>query len=184
MHAREFRRDLYYRLSVVTLTLPPLRERHEDVPLLVETYLARFRAQLGRHDLEVTERAMAALAGYSWPGNVRELINVIERAVLLCEGEDVLPDDLPEAIAAAAQPAPPAGVTRQFDESVKQLDDAWLRRPLAESRLAWNTAHERAYLDGLLRLTNGRISETAERAGIDPRSLYTKMKHHGLRKED
>jgi len=184
MNDGRFRADLFYRLSVVTLEIPPLRERPADVRMLVETYFQQFCQRIPTSALRVADDAMAALEAYRWPGNIRELINVVERAVLLCEGEEVLLDDLPETIAAAGQAAPPARVTRQFDESVQRLDDAWLQRPLAESRLAWNTALERAYLDGLLRQTRGRISETAERAGIDPRSLYSKMKHHGLRKED
>ena len=183
MKAQRFRSDLFYRLSVVTLEIPPLRERREDVQLFVENYLQQFRSQIPTSVERVAPATMAALLAYDWPGNVRELINVVERAVLLCEGEEILPEDLPESVLAAAN-EPPAAIVEQFDASVAQLEDDWLQRPLVEARQAWNTAHERAYLTGLLRQTRGRISETAKRAGIDPRSLYAKMKHHGLRKED
>ena len=86
--ARRFRPDLYYRLAVVTLTVPSLRERREDIPPLVRHYLDYFRALLGRPVTGVTDAALDALVAYEWPGNVRELINVLERAVLLCPGTD------------------------------------------------------------------------------------------------
>ena len=133
---------------------------------------------------------MAALQDYEWPGNIRELINVVERAVLLCDGEEITPADFPEGITAAALPSPPvhdlATATGSESEagSIDELEASWLDRPLAEARHAWNTRLERAYLSGLLRQTGGRVGETAARAGIDPRSLYTKMKQFDLRKED
>ena len=151
--------------------------------LATEIREKRFRSDL-YYRLSVVTLAMETLRAYDWPGNIRELINVVERAVLLCDGEEIVPEDLPEVVSAAAVPKAPAAVTRQFDNALQGLDNAWLTRPLAESRLAWNTAHERAYLQGLLRQTKGRISETAQRSGIDPRSLYAKMKQLGLRKED
>ncbi len=181
---KRFRSDLYYRLSVVTLEIPPLRDRKDDIQMLVETYFEQFKAQMPTSAESISEAAMETLRAYDWPGNIRELINVVERAVLLCDGEEIVPEDLPEVVSAAAVPKAPAAVTRQFDNALQGLDNAWLTRPLAESRLAWNTAHERAYLQGLLRQTKGRISETAQRSGIDPRSLYAKMKQLGLRKED
>jgi DNA-binding NtrC family response regulator len=177
MHNREFRRDLYYRLSVVTLTLPPLRERHEDVPLLIETYLARFRAQLGRHDLEVSERAMEALSGYSWPGNVRELINVIERAVLLASGDRIDLDDLPPAVAGA-----PDGGSEDVGASAALAPGLW-RLPMPEAVARLTADFERQYLDAALRAGRGRINEVARQAGIETRTLYNKMKLYGLRKE-
>ncbi len=182
--AGRIRSDLYYRLSVVTLEIPPLRERPDDIRMLTEHYFTHFAGELSTQARGFSPAAMQAMEAYAWPGNIRELVNVVERAVLLCEGPEVQPLDLPETIAAARQVEPAAVATRPFDDALRQLDDDWLLRPLAASRHAWNTAHERAYLAGLLRQTAGRVGETARRAGIDPRSLYTKMRRHGLRKED
>ncbi|MGK0265461.1 MAG: two-component system response regulator AtoC [Planctomycetota bacterium] len=184
MAEQRFRSDLFYRLSVITLVVPPLRERIEDVELLANTYFEQFRSQMPTAAKSLSAAAMRTLQAYSWPGNIRELINVIERSVLLAEGVEITPEDFPEPVTAAAQPAAPAAVVRQFDESLAGLDDSWLKRPLAESRHAWNMAHEREYLTRMLQETKGQISATAKRAGIDPRSLYAKMKAQGLRKEE
>ncbi len=100
--AGRFRRDLYYRLSVVTLILPPLRERREDIPVLVDSYGDYLQPRVGCDVEGITDEAKEALTAYSWPGNVRELINVIERALLLCDGRLITLADLPEAIRAAA----------------------------------------------------------------------------------
>jgi len=89
-----FREDLFYRLNVVTITLPPLRERREDIPALVEAFLSRYAAETKKAVREGTPEAMAMLAAHPWPGNVRELANVIERAVVLCAGERIGPEDL------------------------------------------------------------------------------------------
>jgi DNA-binding NtrC family response regulator len=93
-----FREDLYYRVNVVTITLPPLRERRSDLPLLVEHTLARFARTAGVKPKEVSREAMEILLDYSWPGNVRQLESAIERASLLCEGDRITPRDLPEEV--------------------------------------------------------------------------------------
>ncbi|MBE0567924.1 MAG: sigma 54-interacting transcriptional regulator, partial [Krumholzibacteria bacterium] len=108
VRARRFRADLYYRLAVVSLTLPPLRQRREDVPDLVDNYLHHFSRALGRPAAAVQPDAMAALVRYDWPGNVRELINVVERAVLLAPHAEIGPADLPRAIAGSVAAAAPA----------------------------------------------------------------------------
>ena len=184
MQEKRFRSDLYYRLSVVSMEVPPLRERREDIPALVDYYFQQFRARIPTIARSVSPEAMQALQNYSWPGNIRELINVVERSVLLCDGERIEPCDFPESITAAALvSATPDPLPAAIDDAIT-FDDSWLRRTLAESRHSWNSTLERAYLSGLLRNTNGRIGETATRAGIDPRSLYAKMKQYQLRKED
>jgi len=101
MKAESFRRDLYYRLSVVTLDVPSLRQHSEDIPKLAERYLAGFRIRLSSNVASFSEEAMQALSRYSWPGNIRELINVVERSVLLCEGDPITLDDLPRTIVPA-----------------------------------------------------------------------------------
>ncbi|MHC5039857.1 MAG: sigma 54-interacting transcriptional regulator, partial [Planctomycetota bacterium] len=98
VETKQFRRDLFYRLSVVTLTLPPLRERREDIPDLVVNYIDFFSNTIGQSVEGIEERTLAALVEYDWPGNVRELSNVIERAVLLCTEEKITMRDIPENI--------------------------------------------------------------------------------------
>ncbi len=177
---KHFRQDLYYRLSVMTLTVPPLRERQEDIAPLIETYLEQFRVQLGRSEVAgATAEAMAALEAYSWPGNVRELINVVERAVLLCDDSRVTLDELPEEI--SSWRSDPAG---DRDGGRAPLDEAdWSRLSLAQARASLLESFERRYLGRLLGETGGNLGETARRAGIDRRTLYNKMKRLGLRKE-
>ena len=179
---RRFRQDLYYRLSVVTLTIPPLRERREDIPELVESYIDYFVVRVGREVAVIQDEALEALGKYSWPGNVRELINVVERAVLLCDGGEITVGDLPESIGGRHlvgwAPAEPVAA------DASSFPAEWLERPLADVRAEVVARLERAYLAGLLRATRGRVGETASRAGIQPRSLYDKMRQYGLRKED
>ncbi|HUV38769.1 MAG TPA: sigma-54 dependent transcriptional regulator [Planctomycetota bacterium] len=180
----KFRRDLFYRLSVVTLTLPPLRERQPDIPELVDSYIAYLRPRVGRPVTGITSEALDALTRYGWPGNVRELINVIERAMLLCEGDEITPQDLPAAIRGHATPSGTALLLETAPGTPGTIAETWLKRPLAEVRHDVLQRFERAYLAGLLKSTGGRVGETARRAGIRPRSLYDKMKSLGLRKED
>jgi two-component system, NtrC family, response regulator AtoC len=178
IQAKRFRLDLYYRLAVVTLTIPPLRERREDIPLLVQHYVERFRVLLRRQVTGVTSRALDALTAYEWPGNVRELINVIERAVLLCSGSDIDLDDLPPVI--MQRHTAEAGPARHAQSVVPP---AWFALPLQDARQELLASFERAYLTRLLEDTGGRISDSARRAGINERSLYDLMRRYGLRKE-
>ena len=175
-----FRRDLFYRLSVVSLVVPPLRERVEDIPALVEGYIEYLGARIGREVYAISQSAMDALRSYAWPGNVRELINVVERAMLLCEGEEIMPEDLPAGISASV--LTPAGST--LPRSEHEVPAEWLDKTLPEIRAAVVEDLERSYLAAMLRQTGGRVGETAERAGMEARSLYEKMKRYGLRKED
>ena len=194
MQEKRFRSDLYYRLSVVTLQVPPLRERPDDIRRLVDSYFQQFRSQMSTPARSVSPAAMTALQSYNWPGNIRELINVVERAVLLCDTEEITPEDLPDAVTASAPPESPMAPAASVDQPAmaaaacatepERLEETWLERPLAEARHTWNQRFERAYLTELLRATRGRVGETAARAGIDPRSLYAKMKQFSLRKED
>jgi DNA-binding NtrC family response regulator len=182
MSAGRIRADLYYRLAVVTLTLPPLRDRSEDIPDLVESYLRHFRLLLGRHVRGIRPEALSALVNYAWPGNVRELINVMEQTVLLCPGAEIELADLPRRI---------TGSMRLEDRRSLQpvaagngdLDPHWLDKTLPDAKREVADAFERTYLSLLLRSTKGRVGEAARRAGITPRFLYDRMRHHGLRKE-
>lgn len=102
---KRFREDLYYRLNVIELKLPPLRERREDIPLLVEAFLKKCGTARGKDVKGVSEAGLAMLMDYAWPGNVRELENVIERAVTLSRGEKISPDDLPGGTGSAGRSA-------------------------------------------------------------------------------
>ena len=183
VEAGRFRRDLFFRLGVITLIVPPLRERREDIPALVESHLRYLRTRVNRPVTGITPEALAALQRYNWPGNVRELMNVLERAMLLCSGTQITLNDLPHAIrnnpnndAGTNQSAQPPGTTQPPGE--------WSNRAWEEVRRTELERIERAYFTALLRQTGGRVGEAARRAGITPRALFEKMRRHGLRKED
>ena len=180
---RRFRKDLFYRLSVVSLTIPPLRARREDIPTLARSYLEYLSPRIGRNVTEITDEAMAALCEYAWPGNVRELINVVERAMLLATGEAISPDDLPMTVQTAGA-GEGENRLRRLPNSAEDVPPDWLSRPLRDVRDEILQHVERAYLAAALRATTGRVGEAAEMAGIQPRSLYQKMKTYGLYKED
>jgi DNA-binding NtrC family response regulator len=175
-----FREDLYYRLNVVTLTLPPLRERREDIPEIAQSYVEHFRAQTGSDVRSLSEGALDAILAYPWPGNVRELANALERAVIMTTHDEIQVEDLAVDIQTVA-PEP----TGDLELAAKRDPDPdWLDRPWGDVRKQVLEETELRYLRGLLQDTGGRIGETATRAGMDPRSLHQKMKKYGLRKED
>jgi len=181
--AKRFRADLYYRLAVVTLSVPALRDRREDVPSLVADHIEHFRAVLGRHVTGIQEEALQALLRYEWPGNVRELINVIERAVLLCSGSEVGLSDLPPSIAGRPEVTASPATEDPFWGDLQGPSSRWLRGSLGAARREAALIVERRYLAEVLRKTGGRIAETARHAGITERSLYDRMTRHGLKKE-
>jgi len=176
---RRFREDLYYRLSVVTLAMPPLRERREDIPELIDNYVNYFRNQFPHRATGVAPEALGALLAYEWPGNVRELINVIERAMLVSPHESIELIDLPEDIRALG-PREPASDLQPSPPNLLDVPEGWLAKPLPEVL----AGVERAYLVNVLQTASGRVGRAAELAGIDPRVLYDKMRRYGLRKED
>ena len=183
VRTRRFRTDLYYRLAVVTLTLPALRQRREDVPDLAENYLRHFALALGRPVGAIRPEAMDALTRYDWPGNVRELINVVERAVLLTSHAEIGPEDLPRAIAgrgAAALVAADDGGAA----GPGVISASWRGRTLREAREAVDTEFLRSYLGEVLTAAGGRVGEAAQLAGVNPRTLYALMQQVGVRKED
>src|SRR2546421_11071197 len=151
---KRFREDLYYRLNVITLTVPPLRERREDVRVLAQHFLRIYAAKNNRTLEGFTDEAMRRLEAYAWPGNVRELENVVERGVVLARGALMDTDELPEEIAGAT-PLPEGVLTVRIGT------------PLAEvgARL----------LDATLRATKGNKTLTAKLLGIDPRTVSRKL---------
>ena len=150
VRAGRFREDLYFRINVVTIRLPSLRERPGDIPLLVDHFLAKYAAREKRADLGLSAEALSLLEHYPWPGNVRELENVIERALALSKDGVILPSDLPAEVSAPTS-VPVAGL----------IDD---RPTLAEL--------ERRYIELVLRETGGNKKRAAEILGIDRRTLY------------
>jgi transcriptional regulator with PAS, ATPase and Fis domain len=173
-----FRKDLYYRLSVVTLTIPPLRHRKEDIPVMARRFLNLYRHEIGREIDRLTEPVLEALSNYPWPGNVRELMNVIERAMLLCKTNEITMEDLPDVFKNKGKIAS----NSLFPENTFPED--WTEKPLPEIQKHVFDYVEKMYLERVLRKTQGRLNQTAQIAGIHPRGLYNKMKRYGLRKED
>lgn len=172
-----FRRDLFYRVGVITLIVPPLRERLEDIPALADNYLARFAVQLVRPVERISPDVLDAFLRYSWPGNVRELINVMERAVLFARGPELTLDTLPASIVGGDSSGGRGAL------GALGLDEGALERPLPEVRDELVDRLERKYLSHILDRYEGRVGEVARHAGIDPRTLYNKMQDYGLRKE-
>ncbi len=158
-----FRDDLYYRLNVIPLRLPPLRERPQDLPALLTHFLGSFSERYGRPAPPIPPEALAALQGYAWPGNVRELRNLCERAVLM-GWSGVL------SMVGAAR-----------SEESALVDTAL---PLLEARQRLVERFEREYLTRLLRQHRGKVGEVARAAGIAERNLYEKLKAYGLSRDD
>jgi DNA-binding NtrC family response regulator len=186
-----FREDLFYRLNVMPLEIPPLRKRREDITDLVGRIINFFRSSTDKHHIAgMTEESLQSLLNYDFPGNVRELINVIERAMLLCRGNKITLSDLPEQIRGTGndtrteQAKTHEKACAWIPDGAQPLPEAWLDRPLGEARRVLFATFEKAYLRGLLQKTKGVVGDTAKLAGITSRSLYDKMKRHGLKKSD
>jgi two-component system, NtrC family, response regulator AtoC len=174
----DFRRDLYYRLSVMMLNIPPLRQRKEDIPSMVRRFMSLYRHRIGREVTAIEEGALQALCEYDWPGNVRELMNVIERAILLSKGDTIRTVDLPQVF---------RGEAFSLDSLVDGQGFDWdnlIRKPLSVVRGMVVDEVERRYLVRLLQDTGGRIDQTARKAGIHSRALYNKMRRLNLDKAD
>ena len=169
--AGEFRKDLYFRLNVFPVCVPPLRERPEDIPLLSEVFIKRLNRLNGREVRGVSPAVMEAFQEYSWPGNVREMENLFERAFILEEAAVLGPDGFPPDIVASR---PPRRQTSPVDLSLTL--EEFQNRSLED-------AQER-YLRKQLEAHAGRIDRTAAAAGISTRYLNGLMRKHGLRKED
>ena len=146
-----FREDLYYRLNVVQITMPPLRERRDDIGTLADHFVRRYRQQFGKQIVGVAPDALEALADYSWPGNVRELQNVIERCVALCDGPLIRLSDLPlEFMIPDARSRADAAGSLDLEDAHDQFERQIVRRVL--DRVDWNQS-EAARLLGLHRNT-------------------------------
>lgn len=171
----EFRRDLYYRLSVMTLEVPPLSERSKDIPQLVCNYIKTLSPKVNPEVKSVSDNAMAIMQSYSWPGNVRELINVVERAVLLCDGSEITEVDLPHELQQSllGNKSQACDMVNEFIES----GCSW-----QELRTNYMEQLEHDYFTKLLNYNSGVVSTSAAQAGITTRALYDKMKKYGIDK--
>ncbi len=159
----QFREDLYYRLNVISIPLPPLRDRKGDIPLIAHYYLKKYAASSGKEVRGIMPEAMRLLEEHAWPGNVRELQNVIERAVVLAEHEMLRPQELPEHIRIKVEAASP-----------KDL-------PLKRAKEQWAASFERDYLIQLLKRHDGNISQAAKTAGVDRKTVHRLMKKYGIK---
>ncbi|MBI2962597.1 MAG: sigma-54-dependent Fis family transcriptional regulator [Deltaproteobacteria bacterium] len=155
-----FREDLYFRLNVFHVRLPPLRDRAEDVVPLAEAFLAEFARQLGKPGLRLAPEAAAALRAYAWPGNVRELRNLMERAAVLCRGEIVWPALAGSSLLAAAEPQRAGPDRLNLEPALRDLE-------------------RRLILDALAASDDDKLA-AAELLGIGERTLWTKLKKHGI----
>ena len=162
-----FREDLYYRINVIPIVLPPLRERREDVPLLAEHFLAKYAEQMGKMMTGISRAAMDLLVGHEWPGNIRELENVIERAVALEATPTVLPDSLPPAIR--------GDVPRAVSAPVEALPESGFDLEAHVKEI------ERGYIAEALRRAGGVQVKAAELLGMSFRSFRYYVKKYNLR---
>lgn len=173
-----FREDLFYRLNVVPIHLPPLRERREDVAILVEHFIAKFNERLKKQIADIDAAAVERLVGYNWPGNIRELENVIERTLLFCEGPVIRASDLPGDLM-GQMPA-------NAEERAASVLPAAVAMPagggsLKEAVRAETERVERELIIRALEETGGNVTQAARKLKISRKSLQTKMKELGLR---
>jgi two-component system NtrC family response regulator len=160
---KQFREDLYYRINVVRIDLPPLNRRGDDLGLLAERFAARFSRELGKEVSAITPEAYQVMAQYNWPGNVRELQNVIRRGIALSQDSMIGLDDLPDhLVAAAGRRADPDG------------------KGFFQQRDAFVAQFERDFLTALLRRHSGNVKTAADEAQLPRGTLYRLMKNHGL----
>ncbi|WP_243311448.1 PAS domain S-box protein [Fundidesulfovibrio agrisoli] len=172
-----FREDLYYRLKVMVIHLPPLRERTEDIPLLCEHFLGLFRNSFGKHISKPSEEVMRIFMTHPWPGNVRELRYALEHACILCPGGEILPSHLPRELTAPpgnhfAQPLPSAGVELPGGQATQPYPAAPFARP--------QRGISREDIESALTRAGGNRAKAARLLGVDRRTLYRNMDKHGI----
>lgn len=160
-----FREDLFFRINVIPIKLPPLRERKEDIPLLVNHFMAKYR-KTGKFVTAISREAMATLEAYDYPGNIRELSNLIERGILLSQGSLLTLEYLPETLFGGKR-------GRDIDLSITEFN---YRR----ARQDFLATFEKKYLGEILKIHHGNVAAAAEQAGIERQSFYRLLKKHGI----
>ncbi|MCL4192722.1 MAG: sigma-54 dependent transcriptional regulator [Thermoguttaceae bacterium] len=185
VEASRFREDLYYRLNVITIYLPPLRDRREDIAELVGFFLRIYNEANNRHVPHVQRAAMEALQAYDWPGNVRELQNYIERAVVLAPGDELTSDLLPDAVLGRKRPR----IGRHRKADLESLCAELVENGLADAGPNEVNLHakivdrvERELIAQVLASCDGVQVKAAERLGINRNTLHKKLKDYGLEK--
>jgi len=161
--SRQFRKDLYYRLNIIRLEIPPLRQRKDDIPLLVEHFLRRFGDEYHKPQLELSGRVWDLLQQHDYPGNVRELENIVQRAVILCRDARIEVHHLPSEIVQRRSESPEMVSTTFHDAKNRVIED-----------------FERAFLTSLLQICGGIISRAAERSGLSERNFHAKLRKYGI----
>ncbi|UCG06268.1 MAG: sigma-54-dependent Fis family transcriptional regulator [Desulfobacterales bacterium] len=175
-----FREDLYYRLKVVTIALPPLRERQDDIALLVDYFLSRYTTELDMKNPGISKEALAALTSHSWPGNVRELANAIQKALIFNRGTPIRPEDIVQAI--SGEDSSPAADARTADQIIRR----WVRQTIATSdeKNKFDTImdHFASIMIGeALNLTDGNRSRAARLLGLSRPTLHSKIEKYHLK---
>jgi DNA-binding NtrC family response regulator len=163
-----FRADLFYRLNVIRIELPPLRERTEDIPLLATHFLQKYGSSIGAAITEIATDAMQALVRHKWPGNVRELENAIKGALAMAVGTILRRDDLPESVAPRTQDPPRSGSLLDVERPLQDLAGDLIGRI------------EREYFVRVLSLYKGNVARTARHSGLSRRSVTQKLQRYGL----
>ena len=179
----QFREDLFYRLNVVPIYLPPLRERVEDIPQLVTHFLNVYNEKNDRYVSHYEQRAMEALQNYSWPGNVRELQNYVERAVVMAPGDELTYEMLPAAVKSGKQPRPIGPRVLDLDELTEEL----VQQGLCDARPDDTDLHsrvvdrvEREVIAQVMAMCDHVQIKAAARLGINRNTLHKKLKQYGL----
>jgi DNA-binding NtrC family response regulator len=166
-----FRADLFYRLRVVTVEIPPLRERREDIPMLAETFMRLAADHYDLPERSLSQGTLKRLLEYNWPGNVRELKNTIDRAVIMAEGDEITPRDLPDEITAGM----PVSTTADGNE-----ENDGLRVPFTADFREDRREFERRYITRCLEHTHGNVTRAAEILDMHRQSLQHKLRQLGL----
>jgi two-component system nitrogen regulation response regulator NtrX len=166
-----FREDLYYRLNVIPLEVPPLRLRHDDIPRLVRHFLREISAEYGQKPKAIDDDALALFVRYSWPGNVRELRNIIERLIIMVPGPVLTVRDVPPPVSGPQAERGPAAATAGPYRSFSMLKDA-------------RAEFEREFITEKLKENGGNVSKTADAIGVERSSLHRKIKAYGIEGED
>ena len=177
-----FREDLFYRLNVVPIHIPPLRERREDIPLLVDHFIAKFNERLRKQIESIEKDAVERLVAHPFPGNIRELENLMERTVLFCEGPQIRVSDLPPEISHLAPVSLPQSMPAVVDEvRATPAAEALAASSLKEAVRVQTERVERELIQRALDETGGNVTQAARKLKISRKSLQTKMKEFGLR---
>jgi DNA-binding NtrC family response regulator len=179
----KFREDLYYRLNVVSITIPPLRERKEDIPDLVSYFLKKFNRELKKGLVGITPSAMEKIASYGWPGNVRQLENVLKRAMVLCQGEWILEDHLLFEKGWEKREAEEELGKKNVEDLLDALFEELSKAPATSQDLDMISNLERGFILRALQKTKGNQLKAATLLGIHRSTLRGKMERYNIKKE-